>query len=218
MGVLGRLKKKIKLCRGKTKLKRSGVSIGRSTDLNFADLGDFANVAHHAEISNSTIGKRTSIGRFTKIRDANIGSYCSISWNVTIGAVSHPMTHLSSHAFWYRSQFGIVDSDRSMPSNPVFIGNDVWIGCDVVVMPGVKIGDGAVIGANSVVTKDVPEFTVVAGSPAKVLRQRFDDCVVNEIDRIRWWDWSDEVLRQNVDLFRQPISIDVLRQIPSQSN
>ena len=75
--------------------------IAHGVSLSNTKLNDFANIAHHAELSDAVIGKRTSVGRYTKVRNADIGSYCSISWNVTIGAVGHPMDHPSTHAFSY---------------------------------------------------------------------------------------------------------------------
>lgn len=88
------------------------VNIANNCDIMNCLIYDYANFAHDSQALNSVIGKRTSVGRYSKIRDAEIGSYCSISWDVTIGAPSHPMTHLSSHAFPYRSQFGIIGRDE----------------------------------------------------------------------------------------------------------
>ena len=119
-----------------------GVRIAHGVTLNAVKLADYVNIAHDAEISHSSIGKRTSIGRYAKVRDAEVGPYCSISWNVTLGAVSHPIERLSTHAFTYRKQFGIVDKDVPQTAKTIRIGHDVWIGCDCVVMPGISIGGG----------------------------------------------------------------------------
>ena len=78
------------------------------------------------------------------------------------------------------------------------IGNDVWIGYEAVVMSGVKIGDGAIIGTRAVVTKDVPPYTIVGGIPARPIRKRFDDAVIERLEALRWWDWDEEKIRRSI--------------------
>lgn len=78
------------------------------------------------------------------------------------------------------------------------IGNDVWIGFKSVIMPGISIGDGAVVGARSVVTRDIPPFSIVAGNPANVVRMRFSPEIINELLKIRWWDWSIDKITANL--------------------
>ena len=78
------------------------------------------------------------------------------------------------------------------------IGNDVWIGYEAVIMSGVTIGDGAIIGARAVVAKHVPPYTIVGGIPAKPIRKRFSDEVVSSLLEIKWWEWSDERIRENI--------------------
>ncbi len=74
------------------------------------------------------------------------------------------------------------------------IGHDVWIGHGAVILPGVKIGNGAVIGAGAVVSKDIPEYAIAAGIPAKVIKFRFDPITIERIKEMRWWDWDSETL------------------------
>ena len=75
---------------------------------------------------------------------------------------------------------------------PTIVGNDVWLGYQSLIMPGVTIGDGAIVGSRSVVTKDVEPYTIVAGSPAKVIRKRFDDETIAKLLEVKWWDLPDE--------------------------
>ncbi|WP_140538245.1 DapH/DapD/GlmU-related protein [Mesorhizobium sp. B1-1-8] len=77
----------------------------------------------------------------------------------------------------------------------VTVGNDVWIGHGAIMLPGVAIGDGAVVGAGAVVTKDVPPYAIVVGSPAKVIRYRFSEDVVAKLLAIQWWQWDDEKVK-----------------------
>ena len=80
----------------------------------------------------------------------------------------------------------------------IIIGNDVWIGYEAVILAGVTIGDGAVIGSRAVVTKDVPPYTIVGGVPAKTIRRRFDEDTIRELLRLRWWDWPEEMIKENI--------------------
>ena len=82
------------------------------------------------------------------------------------------------------------------------VGNDVWIGMNVMIKGGVKISDGAIIGAGSIVTKDVPPFAIVVGSPAKILKYRFEADVIDKILSSKWWNLEDDVLQDKIDLFK----------------
>ena len=80
----------------------------------------------------------------------------------------------------------------------IVIGNDVWIGYEAFIMAGVTIGDGAIIGTRALVTKDVPSYTIVGGTPAKPIRKRFDDQTIAYLQKIKWWDWTDERIAKNI--------------------
>jgi virginiamycin A acetyltransferase len=90
--------------------------------------------------------------------------------------------------------------DESQNKGDIIVGNDVWIGIDATIMPGVKIGDGAIIGAKSVVTKTVDPYTVVGGNPAKVIKKRFNDSVIEVLSDIQWWNWSVEKIEENINI------------------
>ena len=81
----------------------------------------------------------------------------------------------------------------------IIIGNDVWIGYESIIMQGVTIGDGAIIATRAIVTKDVPPYTIVGGIPAKTIRKRFSDDVIESLLKLQWWDWDPERIRQNID-------------------
>ena len=80
----------------------------------------------------------------------------------------------------------------------IVIGNDVWIGFESVILSGVTIGDGAIIGTRSIVTKDVPPYTIVGSVPAKPIRKRFSDDVISELLKLRWWEWSENRIKKNI--------------------
>lgn len=90
------------------------------------------------------------------------------------------------------------------PNQQCVIGNDVWIGWHAIITPGVSIGDGAIIAAGAVVTHDVPPYAIVGGIPAKVIRKRFSDDMIEKLLKIKWWDWSDEKIMENYAYFYQP--------------
>ena len=84
------------------------------------------------------------------------------------------------------------------------VGNDVWIGRSVIIISGVKIGDGSVIGAGSIVTKDIPPYAIVAGNPARVIRFRFDETIIEELLKISWWNFNNIELETYSKFIKDP--------------
>jgi virginiamycin A acetyltransferase len=136
--------------------------------------------------STSMIGSYSYVGRNCSITKSSIGRYCSIANNVSIGQGEHELDRISTNSIFYNAPFEILTSKECI------IGHDVWIGVDAIILRGVTIGIGAVIGANSVVTKNVPPFAIVVGSPAKVIRYRFQEKKVKHILDSEWWNESPE--------------------------
>jgi len=87
----------------------------------------------------------------------------------------------------------------------IIIEDDVWIGSNSVILSGVKIGRGSIIGAGSVVTKNIPAYSIAVGNPAKVIKKRFSEQIINELEEIKWWSWSEVKIRQNKEFFNKKI-------------
>lgn len=138
-------------------------------------------------------------GAFPK--GVRVGRYVSVAAQVKIFLRNHPLQRLSMHPYFYNADLGYLKKD-SIESGSLMIGNDVWIGHGAIITPGCDvIGDGAVIGAGSVVTKDVPEFSIVAGNPARVIKYRFKDEAIEIIKEIKWWNQSIDQLNKSFNCF-----------------
>lgn len=149
-------------------------------------------------LSDVLIGRYTYIGHNTMISSGSIGAFCSISWNVTIGADEHPLSGVSKHPFWYSPIHHNLKASAwrwSQEKAPPVIGNDVWIGAGATVLRGAVIEDGAVIGAGSIVTGHVPAYAVVGGIPAKRIKYLIEDETIRSAVRAtKWWDWDEDKL------------------------
>lgn len=133
-----------------------------------------------------------------------IGKFCAIATGVKfiMNGANHKISGLSTYPF---SIFGngwekVMPKPGDLPyKGDTIIGNDVWIGYDSLIMPGIKIGDGAIIASRSVVVSDVAPYTIVGGNPAKEIRKRFSDDIINKLLKIAWWDWSKEKISNNLE-------------------
>jgi acetyltransferase-like isoleucine patch superfamily enzyme len=151
------------------------------------------------EIGDYTYGAQTcSIYNWNEIYKVRIGKFCSIAGELKILVDgNHRSDWITTFPFEiFIEGFPQVEG-ISKKEGDIVIGNDVWIGIDVLILPGIKIGDGAIIGAGSVVTKDVEDYQIVGGSPARHIRYRFSKEHIEELKRIKWWDWPIEKIRAN---------------------
>lgn len=134
----------------------------------------------------------------------SIGKFCSIAGNVVIILANHRIDTVTTYPFHALRKYwkGANTSGLSDHSSngDITIGNDVWIGYGACIMSGVTIGDGAVIAANSLVNKDVPPYSVVGVTPAKIIRKRHSDEIISSLLTIKWWNWDDEVVDAHIPL------------------
>jgi len=169
-------------------------------------LGKNTVIFPNVTLSNVTLGDYSYTS--SDITNATIGKFCSISPGCVFGLGKHPARgFVSTHPAFYSlnnpgcpNPFSKKEMFDEQPER-IIIGNDVWIGYRSIVMGGVRIGNGVIISAGAVVTKDVEDFAIVGGVPAKFIRYRFTQEQVDCLNRIRWWDKSVEWIRQNSDAF-----------------
>lgn len=176
-------------------------SVVRST------LGAWTYVAGQAKLDEVDLGDYSYLMERTQATYTSIGRFCSIASDVRLNPGNHPIGRPTSHHMTYRARmygFAPADEDEFFQwrrSHRVVIGHDVWIGHGATVLPGVHVGNGAVIGTGAVVTKDVEPYVIVAGVPARPVRDRFPPEVARRLESTRWWDWSREQLKERFEDF-----------------
>lgn len=162
-------------------------------------------VAWETNLANSIVGDYTYFADFCRINHLTIGKFCSVGPGVRIAPGMHPTYYVSTHPATY-SKMQKIDASIAHDGNfidfkRVVIGNDVWIGANSVIMDGVVIGDGAIVAANSVVTKDVGNYEIVGGVPAKHIKFRFSETQINALLEVKWWDKDDSWHKSNFRFF-----------------
>lgn len=165
--------------------------VGARTKLLEVELGDYSYVVNDSDIAYARIGRFTSIAAHVRINPGN-----------------HPMARASQHHFTYRAAaYGMAPDEDAFfgwrRSHAVEIGHDVWIGHGAIVLPGRRIGTGAVVGAGAVVTRDVPDYTIAVGNPARILRRRFPDDIAARLMALEWWHWPHARIAAALEDFRR---------------
>ena len=190
-------------------------------------LGERTVLACESPVSlDGDFAMRGTIGAFTYIRSgcrlspgtAAIGRFCSIAPDVAVGDGDHPTDWFSTHPFQWGATT-LVPKERAeelvrdIPTKrKVKIGHDVWIGARVTITRGVHIGHGAIIASGAVVTKDVPPYAIVGGTPAKIIRYRFPEELIARFLKIKWWNY-DVVSIRDLDFSNPSECLDKLEQL-----
>ncbi len=154
-------------------------------------------VQYGSRIYKSSILRYTYVNNNCYIINTSVGSFCSIANHVMIGGGQHPVHFVSSSPVFYSEKNVFkkyFHKARFQEYVHTSIGNDVWIGANAFIRGGVTIGHGAIIGAHAVITKDVEPYSIVVGNPARVIKKRFSEEIVNKLLQTKWWDWTDEEL------------------------
>lgn len=168
-----------------------------------SSLGEWCDIGAFTYLQNTIFGDYSYACSNCMFQNVRVGKFSNIAANVRIGATDHPIERPTLHHFTYRRvKYGFdTKNDKEFfdkrASRITYIGHDTWIGHGVLIKPGIAIGNGAVIGQGSVVTKDVPPYAIAVGNPAKVIRYRFGKEVIDKLEKIKWWDWDYEKIKDN---------------------
>jgi acetyltransferase-like isoleucine patch superfamily enzyme len=185
------------------------VSVEKGSVIKNSTILGYNKIGSNTYIENSRLGMFSYIAGSGSINLTTIGKFCSIGPDFRIGSGSHPATFISTSPAFYKAS--VIAGKEGTTENifeeckPSWIGNDVWIGARVMVIDGVKIGDGAIIAAGSVVTKDVADYAVVGGTPARLIKYKHNPEMIEFLSNQKWWDKDLEWLKKNAHFFQKPI-------------
>ena len=172
------------------KMKKSGIDVTfkrpNHATLNGANYGKNVGLYDVAYVEKGTsIGDYSYLNADCMLISGNIGRFCSIGYRTIIGPNEHPIENLITHPVAYDKEYKFIENkniiDFKQKSDPI-IEDNVWIGANCIIMKGVIIGEGSIIGANSVVTKDIPAYSIAVGSPAKVIKNRKKEFNLDDIN------------------------------------
>lgn len=198
----------------------AGTRIASDVSVNNSHIGDGTVLLDKIDLFSVKIKGRSYIAPSTQMQNCTIGRYCSIGPEVKAGMGFHPSRGFVSTypAFYCKNNDGctksFVNEDLFEEIKDIRIGNDVWIGARAIILDGVTIGNGAIVGAGAVVTKDVPDYAVVGGVPAKLIRYRFEPADIEFLKKLAWWDRDEAWIIEHARDFRD---IETLRKSSAQA-
>lgn len=164
-------------------------------------------IAMGVRLSESSIGDYTRVRHFAAVYATSVGKFCRIGKDVKFGVAQHPTNLISTNLMFYRKNQIKNDWVRTIvyeEYKKIKVGNDVWVGEGAMIMGGVTIGDGAIVASRAVVTKDVPPYAIVAGIPARVVKYRFSEEVIEKLLEVQWWNLSDAEIEKALPIFTKP--------------
>jgi len=184
-------------------------AIGPGCRIENSRIGCYVSLAEGTRLINTRFGDYSYTDRFCDIANADIGKFANIASYARIGPTDHPLDRASLHHFMYRSADYWEDAEDDAgffarrATRLTAIGHDTWVGHNAIVKPELTIGHGAVIAMGSVVTRDVAPYAIVAGNPARHVRDRQPPEIAARLIRLAWWDWDHACLRTALEDFRR---------------
>lgn len=179
------------------------------------EISNIVRIKRFCKLINVKVGEYSYIANNSHLINCSIGKFCSIGPFVKIGLGKHPVDRFSTSPIFYSTKnplrINLVSQNTFKEFEEVSIGNDVWIGANAIIMDGVKIGDGAIVAAGAVVTKDVPDYAIVGGVPAKIIKYRFEESIIQKLKTVKWWEMDLNRLNnyerefENIELFLNKI-------------
>lgn len=193
--------------------KGNNVFIGKYSTLANSVIGNNIKIGEGSYVDNVKYGDFSYNAPKCTLINCSVGKFCSIGQGVSVGMGRHPLnTFVSTHPAFYskHKQCGYTFSDKSYfdEMGYIIIGNDVWIGANAIILDDITIGNGAVIAANSLVNANVPPYAIVGGTPAKIIRYRFNEEDISFLNKLEWWNKDLAWLRKN---FKNMHNIDNLK-------
>ncbi len=179
----------------------------RGSAIKASSIHPTSKVEAGCNIVNITMDKYSFCGYDCEISNTQIGAFTSIANNVVIGGSMHPIEWTSMSPVFYEGRDSVKKKFSSFPrekDKKTFIGNDVWIGQNVLIKQGVIIGNGAVVGMGSIVVKDVEPYSIVAGNPARIIKYRFEQSIIDRLEAAKWWLLDDKKLGEIASHVRTP--------------
>lgn len=162
--------------------------------------GKHVKIAIPGHIRDAEVGDYTYISMNSWINNTKIGKFCSIGPNLLCGWRVHPTNGISTAPMFYstarQNGISLCTTDKLNERKTITIGNDVFIGANVTILDGVSIGDGAIIGAGAVVSKDIPPYAIAVGVPVQIVKYRFTEEQIQNLQKIQWWNFDPSRLHE----------------------